>query len=63
MPISIGKHTYKTPLVWNEGSNANFYIGNFCSISQNVKILLVGNGNHRVDWVTTYPFVASSASI
>lgn len=50
----IGKHTYGHPLVWNEGSNANLYIGNFCSISQNVKILL--GGNHRTDWVTTYPF-------
>jgi acetyltransferase-like isoleucine patch superfamily enzyme len=54
MSISIGKHTYGSPLVWNEGSNANLYIGNFCCVSQNVKILL--GGNHRLDWVTTYPF-------
>jgi len=52
--MSFGKHIYGHPLVWNEGSNANLYIGNFCSISQNVKILL--GGNHRTDWVTTYPF-------
>ena len=52
--MSFGKHTYGHPLVWNDGSNANLYIGNFCSISQNVKILL--GGNHRIDWVTTYPF-------
>ena len=54
MVISIGKHTYGRPMVWNEPNSANLIIGNFCSISQNVKILL--GGNHRTDWVTTYPF-------
>lgn len=54
MPITTGKHTYGSPSVWNDISNANLYIGNFCSISQNVKIIL--GGNHRTDWVTTYPF-------
>ena len=52
--MSYGKHVYGVPLIWNDTSNANLYIGNFCSISQNVKILL--GGNHRTDWVTTYPF-------
>lgn len=54
--MSIGKHTYgqASTAVWNEGSNGKLYIGNFCSISENVKIFL--GGNHRVDWVTTYPF-------
>ena len=54
--MSIGKHTYGLPniAVWNEGLNGKLYIGNFCSISENVKIFL--GGNHRVDWVTTYPF-------
>lgn len=52
--MSYGKHVYGTPLIWNDTSNSNLYIGNFCSISQNVKILL--GGNHRTDWVTTYPF-------
>lgn len=29
-------------------------IGNYCSISEDVLSFL--GGNHRVDWVTTYPF-------
>ncbi len=52
--MSTGKHTYGSPLIWHDHSNAQLYIGNFCSISENVKILL--GGNHRTDWVTTYPF-------
>jgi acetyltransferase-like isoleucine patch superfamily enzyme len=31
-------------------------VGNFCSIAADVTILL--GGNHRHDWVTTYPFSA-----
>jgi acetyltransferase-like isoleucine patch superfamily enzyme len=31
-------------------------IGRYCSIADKVEILL--GGNHRVDWVTTYPFSA-----
>lgn len=53
--MPIGKHTYGVPFVWNElSNNVKLNIGNFCSISQNVKIVL--GGNHRTDWVTTYPF-------
>ena len=37
---------------WGEG--AKFYIGSFCSIADNVQLFL--GGNHRTDWVTTYPF-------
>jgi len=37
---------------WGEG--ANIQIGSFCSIGDNVEIFL--GGNHRVDWITTYPF-------
>jgi acetyltransferase-like isoleucine patch superfamily enzyme len=50
----IGRYTYGKPLVldWNE--NSTLKIGSFCSISGNVTILL--GGNHRPDWVTTYPF-------
>ena len=55
-PISVGRFTYGfenlTIKQWNEGASLN--IGNFCSIAKNVTILL--GGNHRVDWITTYPF-------
>ncbi|WP_394555782.1 acetyltransferase (plasmid) [Priestia aryabhattai] len=39
-------------LEWGEGSLLE--IGNFCSVADNVTIFL--GGEHRVDWVTTYPF-------
>ena len=37
-----------------ENNNAKLIVGNFCSIADNVVIYL--GGNHRTDWVTTYPF-------
>jgi acetyltransferase-like isoleucine patch superfamily enzyme len=37
---------------WNEGTK--FIVGNFCSIANNLTVFL--GGNHRSDWVTTYPF-------
>lgn len=50
----IGRGTYGDPDIctWDEG--ATFKIGAFCSIAPGVKIFL--GGEHRVDWVTTYPF-------
>lgn len=52
----MGKNTYGVPQVydWNEGSTLQ--IGQYCSISDNVKIYL--GGHHRSDWITTYPFPA-----
>jgi virginiamycin A acetyltransferase len=49
----IGDWTYGKPRIrsWREG--ATFKIGRFCSIADGVTILL--GGEHRVDWVTTYP--------
>lgn len=51
----IGRGTYGnlTVLNWNEG--ASLSVGNFTSIADGVKIFL-GGGEHRSDWVTTYPF-------
>ncbi len=37
---------------WGEGADVR--IGSFCSIGDNVEIFI--GGNHRVDWITTYPF-------
>lgn len=52
----IGKYTYGHPQVydWDEGSTLT--IGNFTSIAGQVTILL--GGDHRIDWITTYPFPA-----
>lgn len=51
--ISVGRYTYGSPLlkVWAEEERIR--IGAFCSISDGVVIL--GGGEHRLDWVTTYP--------
>jgi acetyltransferase-like isoleucine patch superfamily enzyme len=50
----IGDYTYGNPeiLEWNDGKK--LCIGKYCSIAEGVKIFL--GGNHRVDWLTTYPF-------
>jgi len=52
--MSFGKYTYGRPNVLWENTNAKLVVGNFCSIAENVTIYL--GGNHRQDWVTTYPF-------
>lgn len=52
----VGDFTYGAQNVeiysWNEGTQCN--IGKYCSISGHILIYL--GGNHRTDWVTTYPF-------
>ena len=52
--ITVGKYTYGTPNVLWENKSAGLTIGKFCSIAGNVNIYL--GGNHRTDWITTYPF-------
>jgi acetyltransferase-like isoleucine patch superfamily enzyme len=52
--MSFGKYSYGKPnIIWNN-DQAKLVIGNFCSIASNVNIYL--GGNHRTDWITTYPF-------
>jgi len=50
----IGQFTYGKPSIVGKNDEATFKIGSFCSIAPNVTIFL--GGNHRPDWVTTYPF-------
>lgn len=50
----FGKYTYGNPNVVWKNKDAKLIVGNFCSIAANVNIYL--GGNHRTDWVTTYPF-------
>jgi acetyltransferase-like isoleucine patch superfamily enzyme len=52
----IGEFTYGNPEILFENDDANLTIGKFCSIAENVTIFL--GGNHRLDWITTYPFSA-----
>lgn len=54
----IGSHTYGRPRVYDWNDGGNLIIGDYCSIADDVTILL--GGNHRTDWFTTYPFNALS---
>lgn len=49
----IGRWTYGRPEVI-AADEAELTIGSFCSFASGVKIVL--GGEHRTDWVTTYPF-------
>jgi acetyltransferase-like isoleucine patch superfamily enzyme len=52
----IGLGSYGIPVVhdWSEGSTLQ--IGSYCSIADNVQIFL--GGQHRIDWISSYPFPA-----
>jgi acetyltransferase-like isoleucine patch superfamily enzyme len=51
----FGRGTYGVDLrIHSFGEGATLTVGAFCSIAQGVQIFL--GGEHRVDWVTTYPF-------
>ena len=50
---SIGKHTCGKPKVLDWNTGAKLRIGAFCSIARKVTIIL--SGEHRTDWVTTFP--------
>jgi len=55
--MNIGKYTYgdnNIKVLWETPDISELTIGKFCSIADNVTVFL--GGNHRVDWVTTYPF-------
>lgn len=51
--ITVGRFTYGNPklMLWDEQERIE--IGAFCSIADEVVIL--GGGEHRPDWVTTFP--------
>ena len=50
----IGRGCYRYPKIYNWGEDTTCQIGSFCSFAPGVKIYL--GGEHRIDWVTTYPF-------
>lgn len=50
----IGDWTYGAPTVVRWGTHTRLKIGKFCSIADGVTILL--GGEHRTDWISTYPF-------
>ena len=54
--FAIGAYSYGRPKVRFPESGRHLTIGRYCSIADKVEILL--GGDHRLDWVSTYPFAA-----
>ena len=52
--VTIGEFTYGTPTVRKYDNTTRLTIGKFCSIGDNVQIIL--GGEHHTDYITTYPF-------
>ncbi len=51
---SIGDYTYGEPRIIKGRTHGCLYIGKYCSIAEEVELLLVND--HRTNWVSTYPF-------
>lgn len=53
--ITAGDHTYGDITVLDYGhTERKVTVGRYCSVAEGVTVML--GGNHRYDWVTTYPF-------
>lgn len=53
---NIGDYTYGNIIILEWGEGADLRIGKYCSIADGTIIML--GGEHRTDWITTYPFTA-----
>ena len=59
--FNIGEGSYgKVEIVLDYGLS-NLSIGKYCSFADNTIIML--DGEHRIDWITTYPFPAIDEDI
>ena len=54
--VTVEEHSYGFPRVYAWNNETKLRIGKYCSIAEGVVILL--GGEHRMDWVTTFPFSA-----
>jgi acetyltransferase-like isoleucine patch superfamily enzyme len=53
--LTLGPHTYGSFTVHvGRGERAHVHLGAYCSIAVGVEFVV--GGNHRPDWVSTYPF-------
>jgi acetyltransferase-like isoleucine patch superfamily enzyme len=54
--IEVGKYTYGhgESIIHEWGEGAKVIIGSYCSLGPKIEFFL--GGNHRMDWITTYPF-------
>ena len=54
--LVVGKYTYGVEnlnIKIYKGSEAKVYIGNFCSLGQNITIIT--GGIHPTNWISTFP--------
>lgn len=51
--IQIGDYTYGPLQVFNSSNRYHLTIGKYCSIAPKVEIMI--DGNHRTEFITTYP--------
>lgn len=52
--VSVGRYTYGNPLCMIWAAEERIEIGSFCSIAE--RVVIFGGGEHRTDWISTYPF-------
>lgn len=55
--LIVGKHTYQWKSLQIDvykGSEVKVVIGNYCSLSKNIRIIT--GGIHPTNWISTYPF-------
>lgn len=57
----VGTGTYGIPEVFEFGDKTILRVGSYTSIAGGVRILL--GGEHRTDWLTTYPFPAMMSGL
>lgn len=58
MGVEMGKYSYGGIALNGQG---NVIVGKFCSIAPYVEAVFLAN--HRVDWITTYPFPAGEIPV
>lgn len=52
----VGVWSYGYPKIYRWGNDSTLKVGKYCSFGGEVAIFL--DGEHRTDWVTTYPFIS-----
>lgn len=52
--VEIGEWSYGTPKMYFWDKKTRIKIGKFCSIAD--KVTFIAGGNHRTNWITTFPF-------
>jgi acetyltransferase-like isoleucine patch superfamily enzyme len=51
---TFGAHSYGRIRIRRWGEGTKLHVGTFCSFADDVTVFL--GGNHRTDWISTYPF-------